>query len=818
MTRWIFLFWIQLFTVVLCEYKDSESFCAAQQTCKYCLRTPRCVWCSTPVSNQNVSGPLVRCVTRQKFLNEGDHWCKKSDVIDAASTMILLEDQPLSSAKGRDPVQVQPQRVQLRLRRGEEYRLTVKYSQAEDYPVDLYYLMDLSASMERHKDQLSKLGLQLAEAMRKLTSNFRLGFGSFVDKVELPMTSTQPEKLKSPCTLSETKKPCASPYGYKNQMPLTENLKSFKSRVQEAPVSGNLDSPEGGLDAMMQAMVCTKEIGWRQNARRLIVFSTDAGYHIAGDGKLAGIIEPNDCLCHLDEKGFYTHSLLQDYPSVSQINKIARERNINIIFAVIGKKNSTYQSLSQRISGSSIGTIERNSQNVVALVSGEYEKLVNSITMTDDAPKTIDVKYFSRCLEENGELKERRECGGLRVGNIVEFEVTLQATECSANSNESQTIIHIKPRGLNESLTVDLNIICDCPCEHPGHPGYVADSEDCRGNGSLVCGVCSCNYGFYGKQCECEGNEAGAESTAAMADCKPDNETTEICSGHGTCKCGVCDCAKRPNPQEVFYGKYCECDNFSCKRSGGLVCGGRGKCECGTCNCLPGWGGETCDCKETNSTCMASNGENTEICSGRGDCVCGSCLCHEKDNIRYSGQYCEECPICPGQRCEELKNCVECVVHNAGPYAEGGKCDQCLHQIDIVKKVEEDPEKDQDTGAHVCRITGDTGCTFVFKYEYYRGGSGGDIKIFNIIAEKERTCPKPINVVGVAVGLIVSTVIIGFLILLVWKILTMIHDKREFAKFEKERAMAIWRTGANPLYKQATSTFNNPTFQADNKN
>lgn len=99
----------------------------------------------------------------------------------------------------------------------------------------------------------------------------------------------------------------------------------------------------------------------------------------------------------------------------------------------------------------------------------------------------------------------------------------------------------------------------------------MAASDNCRGNGTLVCGVCSCNEGFYGKQCECEGNEAGAENAAAMADCRPNNETGEICSGHGDCKCGVCDCAKRPNPQEVFYGKYCECDNFSCKRSEGLV-------------------------------------------------------------------------------------------------------------------------------------------------------------------------------------------------------------------------------------------------------
>lgn len=77
---------------------------------------------------------------------------------------------------------------------GQNYRLTMKYSQAEDYPVDLYYLMDLSASMEQYRNKLSKLGLQLAKAMQKLTSNFRIGFGSFVDKVVLPMTSTQPEK------------------------------------------------------------------------------------------------------------------------------------------------------------------------------------------------------------------------------------------------------------------------------------------------------------------------------------------------------------------------------------------------------------------------------------------------------------------------------------------------------------------------------------------------------------------------------------------------------------------------------------------------
>lgn len=58
-----------------------------------------------------------------------------------------------------------------------------------------------------------------------------------------------------------------------------------QDKVQKAPVSGNLDAPEGGFDAIMQAIVCG-QIGWRERARKLLVFSTDAGFHYAGDGKV----------------------------------------------------------------------------------------------------------------------------------------------------------------------------------------------------------------------------------------------------------------------------------------------------------------------------------------------------------------------------------------------------------------------------------------------------------------------------------------------------------------------------------------------------
>lgn len=143
--------------------------------------------------------------------------------------------------------------------------------------------------------------------------------------------------------------------------------------VNEASVSGNLDAPEGGFDAIMQAIVCRREIGWREKARRLLVFSTDAGFHYAGDGKLGGIITPNDGMCHLNTQGLYTHSSMQDYPSISQINLKVKQNAINVIFAVTESHIDVYQRLRSHVEGSSCGQLSSDSSNIVELVKSQYE-------------------------------------------------------------------------------------------------------------------------------------------------------------------------------------------------------------------------------------------------------------------------------------------------------------------------------------------------------------------------------------------------------------------------------------------------------------
>ena len=47
---------------------------------------------------------------------------------------------------------------------------------------------------------------------------------------------------------------------------------------------------------------------------------------------------------------------------------------------------------------------------------------------------------------------------------------------------------------------------------------------------------------------------------------------------------------------------------------------------------------------------------------------------------------------------------------------------------------------------------------------------------------------------GIVLGVIGAIVFIGLVLILIWKAFTVIHDKREFARFEKERGMAKWDT------------------------
>lgn len=80
------------------------------------------------------------------------------------------------------------------------------------------------------------------------------GFGSFVDKTVLPFVSTVPSRLRHPCPSRLER--CQPPFSFHHVLSLTGDAQAFEREVGRQNVSGNLDSPEGGFDAILQAALC----------------------------------------------------------------------------------------------------------------------------------------------------------------------------------------------------------------------------------------------------------------------------------------------------------------------------------------------------------------------------------------------------------------------------------------------------------------------------------------------------------------------------------------------------------------------------------
>lgn len=49
---------------------------------------------------------------------------------------------------------------------------------------------------------------------------------------------------------------CLPTFGFKHILPLTNDAEKFNEIVKNQKISANIDTPEGGFDAIMQAAVC----------------------------------------------------------------------------------------------------------------------------------------------------------------------------------------------------------------------------------------------------------------------------------------------------------------------------------------------------------------------------------------------------------------------------------------------------------------------------------------------------------------------------------------------------------------------------------
>lgn len=473
-----------------------------------------------------------------------------------------------------------------------------------------------------------------------------------------------------------------------------------------------------------------------------------------------------------------------DYPSLGLITEKLSQKNINLIFAVTEGVVSLYQNYSELIPGTTVGVLSSNSSNVLQLIVDAYGKIRSKVELeVRDLPEELSLSFNATCLN-NEVIPGLKSCVGLKIGDTVSFSIEAKVRGCPREKEKSFTI---KPVGFKDSLTVQVTFNCDCDCQAQAEP----DSPRCNnGNGTFECGVCHCGPGWLGFQCECSEKDY---RPSQQDECSP-QQGQPICSQRGECLCGQCVC--HSSDFGKITGKYCECDDFSCVHYKGEMCSGHGQCSCGDCLCDSDWTGFYCNCTTRTDTCLSSNGL---LCSGRGNCECGSCVCIQPGSY---GDTCEKCPTCP-DACTFKKGCVECKKFNRGSLYEANTCNRyCRDEIESVKEL-------QDSGKNAVNCTYKNEDDCVVRFQYYEDSSGKSI----LYVVEEPECPKGPDILVVLLSVMGAILLIGLATLLIWKLLITIHDRKEFAKFEEERARAKWDTANNPLYKEATSTFTNITYR-----
>ena len=627
-------------------------------------------------------------------------------------------------------------------------------------------------------------------------------------------------------------------------MRLGFDTERFSREVRESKHSGNLDGPEGGLDALMQAMACEDEIGWRENSTRLILFATDGGYHFANDGRMAGILRPNDEKCHLVNNE-YTSSADYDYPSINQVSMRAKDRHVHIIFAVTSYVFEMYNTLSPWIELSRVAKLEADSSNIIELIYNNYQEIRSEVRMQDDAPEDVKIKYRSRCntgsiFEPGAQIwQEGNVCENVLPGQEVEFELDIQTANCPKADDSGDRRIILTSNHASSSMIIDVKIDCMCDCaKNP-----VVEDQACNYHGNLSCGSCECNDGFGGDHCECDSLTAG---DASLTD--PCMQDDKICSGRGSCICGSCQCFDPAN----VYGKHCQCDRFSCTRVDGKLCSGNGACDCGSCRCNEGYAGDDCACSQSTDTCRppvfgdtVANGdtpsEPVPLCSGGGQCVCGECVC---EGDRY-GPYCQECPTCDG-KCGYLSNKVRIArqklpanmtVASTTPASVEGEENNRIKRQEMEGSLDDgillNPEETVDVAADDDRETltelvdelitrpdeklcsyFEDGCSVYFTYNTSRDKSVDydNDKWTRLRIKKSVTCPEPINPVKASIQTASTVLLVGLVTLVAYKAMTYYQDKQEYSKFLKEVAAPRFPERENPMYKPSTSEFSNPSY------
>jgi len=303
---------------------------------------------------------------------------------------------------------------------------TVTKKSSTKLPLDLVFLSDLSGSYWDDLPVLQDLVPKLVSSVRDIQPNSQFGLASYIDKPKSPFGYRKD-------------------FVYKTESAITKSRADFQKAMDNLRLGDGNDLPEAQLEALMQVALREKEMGFRKKSRRVVVLSTDANYHKAGDGKKAGIKTPNNGDTVLDGKPAGTG---EDYPSIAQVRDALQEAGIVPIFAVTGDQVRNYNKLVDKLGFGVVEKLSRDSSNLVKVVTNGLEEVFSDLTIVPQSDDFGYVKSINPVTYEN-----------VRPGQSRTFEVKLGTKDPAVSKDRlylevlgyGETVVNITPVNTNRS-------------------------------------------------------------------------------------------------------------------------------------------------------------------------------------------------------------------------------------------------------------------------------------------------------------------------------------------------------------------------------
>eukprot|EP00128_Syssomonas_multiformis_P006912 Colp12_sorted_trinity150504_noHs@24197 len=557
------------------------------------------------------------------------------------------------------------------LRNGQPLSFNVTVTPRSCKPLDLYFLLDVSATMSKQKAEIATLAKQIASVASTLCSTFkrngvtqncpasndpcfRLGFGSFVEK---PATPSGFWEYVNGVGQPYYPNPSVAPFNYawKNTVSMTSDSTRFSNAVNAEPTRDNIDYPEAGLEGLVQASVCKNIVGWRSNAKHMLFYASDANSHLVGDGARVGAHRPSGTQCFLNDVAntdmssvatavaYGQASMARDYPSIGELRQSFLDNNIIPVLAYPAETGTgTTTDVGSQYSVDSIvrelgfgfsakwiaGGATTDPASVTSILQNAYVSLTDRLLLTGSGD---NLKYIQSITPSTG-------YSGIAFDTQYNFTVTL-FNDGSAPSSFSidLAVFGFGKVQVNVQTQTDCGTFCGksqitskCDqCANPSGSGVGGgDRQKCLDN----CGICQCKANFTGPNCDC-----------STLPCPKD------CSGRGQCVCGKCSC------DSGYTGDACDCF----QGNGQFSCSGHGTFVCGQCKCDTGYSGVDCSCASAAaSVCtVGGTGGRGTVCGNgqcasvtQGSCTSNICQC----DPGFGGSNCS-CPlVCPtpGSTCK----------------------------------------------------------------------------------------------------------------------------------------------------------------------